>query len=768
MSIPTEFLTELTSDEKNQIDNNFPDIMYIDPKTKNNVLHLIACIYKFKDKSEMDAIIDNLIGNKLVDINNVNSRKRTPLMIACKYSQELFIKKVLEINCTIDFNLKDDVDLSITEWLCVRNYSDMIVEFIQRGCKCSYEELSKISDSSFRGQISEILFGKVIEFKYGDIDEDLPEDSEFRIYGENDFTFNEGEKIGAGTYGFATIATDKTTGKKVVLKKFQYANKSSQPVLLQDQVLRDIIFLREMNKKKHSVQIYGLFTDSKGSLYMILEYLERKVSDQFKLIENLTNKNERIKQYKRLMYEMLICIDGNSRAGIIHCDTKGDNVMIDFKGRVRNIDYGFSYYLGISPNVNNINHRIHEGVYLMQDGRPETIMKESSNETAINVYKEGTNDLLFHLSFGYLGYNLDVGSVGLLFVQTITGYSNNGRFCYHDGKIYKFYPKSNSEIRCSTFYADEKTNVIDRLKDRYGDELTDIICKMISPDYSIRPTAKELIFDTIFDNIPCEYPKDLQLTNLEPKSTDSSWFKEYDTVSKQNYIRTGFVYYDDIIKHWSNLKFRKSNVSVIPRQFIDEFIVFFGKKSLDSIVSSLIYFHSINARIISKESCVFDTNDFINRKMTHLAIGSMKTSIYDDDSFNHKEIFERLRQIKNSSSLFSWYKSIDDIGYTNQMKEINMKVKLDSEFFRLTPIMVFIGYIKFILQVVCNDEAKIKLLIEKLIQDTYDFILDGLTNSTGSRVVSIQEYNMFDLIKHLYYLNSEAIDINLRPTGTYV
>ena len=250
---------------------------------------------------------------------------------------------------------------------------------------------------------------------------------------------------------------------------------------------------------------------------MILEYLERTLSDQYLLISHIIFNNiEKFKQYKRLIYEMLICVDGNSREGIIHCDSKGDNLMIYSKGRVRNIDYGYSYYLGISPLKDNINHRIHGGNYLMQDGRPERIEKDGTITQRKIIFKNNIGIEIFSIDSGYLSYNLDVASIGLFFIQMIVGYTY--RYLFHNGKIYRFSNKD-EDIRCISYIIYEDTTIIQKLKDKYGDELTNLIFTMIEINWLIRPTAKELIFGHIFDNIPCNYPKDLQLTDLFEDNT---------------------------------------------------------------------------------------------------------------------------------------------------------------------------------------------------------------------------------------------------------
>lgn len=779
--LPEHIKVELSTEDKRQMSTNFKNLLYRNSSSGNNILHLIAIIYSYTDKNYCNRLIDKLLDEKILDINSVNAKGRTCLMIASKYLNKDLINYIINKGLQINFNLKDTKDVNLLEWFCDRGFTDEILIIIGMGCSYSKRCIAKISDKVFRDRLSNILFDKVIEYKYGEIDEDLPEDSDFRIYGENDFIFNENDKLGSGTYGFATIATDRKSGKKVVLKKFQHANGKSQPIMISDQVMRDIIFLREMKKKKHSVQIYGLFTDANGSLYMVLEYLERTLGDQYFFISDIIDYTERIKQYKRLIYEMLICVDGNSRAGIIHCDTKGDNLMIDSKGRVRNIDYGFSKYLGISPLIDNIDAAIHIGKYLMQDGRPENITRNGShNMTLMSAFKRhkklGQNDRdekVFDFNAGFLSYNLDVGSIGLFFIQKLVGY--DFRYIFHDGRFYSFTPAS-SGVQCWNFFVEENTIIMEMLKDKYGDELTKLICRMVEVDNSIRPTAKELIFEPEFDNLPCNYPKDLHLTNLtyqintykrdktnEPMQKKLS---EYNSVFSQNYVRNGFVYYDDIIKHWSNNKVTlvtNFDLTVL----IDELKFFIGDFSFDSLISIAIYIHSILSRISNGQPCPFTYEDIFTNRLTCLVIAALKVNIYQDNVIDENcDGNDFINRIDATGNYFDWFDESLRESYIEEMKKINKKIKGDVEFFRLTPVMLYVGYIKFILQVVCSDGNKIKKLMEKLLNDIYNFFYSGITSMRGSENIST-EYNLFEVVKHLYYSNPEAIDINLRPVGVY-
>lgn len=764
MSLPQQIRDELTSNEIQQVINGFPNLNYIDSKTKNTVLHLIAMTSIYFNETHAMSVLERIINGDLIKINTLNERKRTCLMQACRYSNKNFVEYIVKSGKTIDFTLKDDKGINILAWVCDRGFTDVAIELIEGGCPYKADDIEKISDTDFRNKISLILFDKVIEFKYGEIDEDLPEDSNFRIYGENDFIFNTSERIGSGTYGFATIATDKNTGKKVVLKKFQYKDGSQQPIMMTDQIMRDIIFLREMNKKKHSVQIYGLFTDSRGSLYMILEYLERTLNEQYIYIENIKDQTERIKQFKRLIYEMLICVDGNSRAGIIHCDTKGDNLMIDSKGRVRNIDYGFSYFLGISPAKENISHRIHHGIYLMQDGREEKIENNGKpKKTIINCYDGSLTQKLFSIDSGFLTYNLDIGSIGLFFIQRILGYDH--RYIFKDGKIYQITPTDNYP-QCDTYKCVENKTIINRLKNKYGDELTNLICQMIEIDWAIRPTAKEIIFSPLFDNMPCNYPRNLDITNiLEVRTSDNLERKvyQYNTVFSSNYDKTGFIYYDDIIKHWSNTKITLVNTFQHTGRILDALSLLNDHINFDSYFSFAIYINSIISRITRGEPCPFTIEDFRNNNFTCIIILALKSNIYQDNDFDIDSILDFLG---SHNVRYNWFDQRKNNANINQIKDVCLKVKRDADFFRLTPVMVYIGYIKFILQAVCNNGDIIKQLIIKLTRDISRFLTLHLREG-NKNLIEVKEYDLFDLVKHIYYSNPDAIDINLRPVDSY-
>lgn len=730
----------LNQDDMVQLQNNFPDLNYINQTTGNNVLHIISFLKSLFKKCEPK--IQEILDFNLIDINATNLEGRNCLMTGMKACNYEFVLYILSHCDNIDFNLKDNKGNTLFFWACSRGDIDIIIALLEKGCHYDMGDIASIADDNMRDKVTQILFGNAVHIKYNSNNDELQEESDFKFYGEDDFIFNQRDEIGKGSYGSAIVAVEKITGKKCVIKRFS----SQKNLFMEDSVLRDIIYLRELKKKKHAVQIYGVFIDKNNNLYMVMEFLSRTVSDQMKIISTLKDKNERIKQYKKLIYESLICIDGNSRVGFIHCDTKGDNIMVNNQGVVKYIDYGFSYFLGISPLKSNINHPVHSGSYLLQDG--------SREDKVIKV----TNDKkrFFNINYGYLGYNLDIGSLGLMFIHQMVGYSAVERCTYHDGKLYK-HLKSNgpSEMSCL-----EYNDGINLLKQKYGDELTDLICKMIEIDSLLRPTAKELLHDPIFEDLPTTYPKNLNITNLDNTVSNDiirTAFNEYNTITQKSYIRGGFIYFDDIISHWSSKKCKL--IKEVDNDFIhviDKLTKFFKKSRIciDAFFNTIFYIYSCIDRYNNGIQPPFTLQDFYNNEIILYIILINYSNTYEDLSFNEYSFFNIVDSLNRGDNL-----PIKSQQEKNRIKteihKINDKLKRDIDFYNMYPVMLYIGYIKFILQVVCNDKNKITNLICGTIDNFKSLITNGQLDDG--------QYNIFEMVKYSYYNCIDPIDILMNP-----
>lgn len=730
-------LNTIDNYDKFEIHNNFPNIKYVGLTSKNTVLHLIAMLTgEFK---RFLPLLNRILKNKLVNINAVNSQNETCLHLGLKYCNYEFTKYILE-NSNPNLYIKESTNKTIFEYACVRGNLDVIILLLEKETPYTSKDIAFISDDNIRNRVYEILFNdKSIPYEEPNI-ENLPEDSFFKIYGEQDFIYDQTQPLGAGSFGLTFLVVDKYTGKKCVIKKF-IGNKGP---IYSDQEIKDIVFLRSLKKRRHTVQIYGVFIDSKSDVYMVMEYLHMTLHERLKIIKEIKNKEDRIKQFKNILYEIILCVDGNSNAGIIHCDTKSNNMMINSSGIVKYIDYGWSYYLGISPIISNINHSIHTASYLIKDGAREN--------TIFYFYENDIN--IFSIESGYLGLNLDVASISMIFIKDF--FSGMGLLCSHKGKFYKNVKRVNKQDIPSItdpnindiFTLEEDTTFTEKLIELYGLEITNFLILMLEIDNNIRPMAKELLNDKFFGRNSIKYPKDLVLTNLNNTGL-RPMFDLYNTVTQKNYLRHGFVYFDNIINHYSEdtaIFIKTNNINYdATMQFLKRYINII---SPDALCSTIFYINDCIDRANRGLDSPFNINDLDSDMIIPLVIIVSYSVIYEDPpDMNIKYIMRELA--KNPK--------FDRKTTEKKIIEITDKLRRDPGFYKIKPIMLYIGYIKFILQVVCIDENKIKTIILDLIKKVIERVFDH--PKTSSNRESIEELNIFNTVKYHYNQIPDKIDL---------
>lgn len=762
------YTDDFSREDYNQYINNFPKTEYVGSEFGNTTLHILAAMLLNKTKEEKITTLNRILNSGNVNINQVNTLKsRTFLMVACKYSNYDIVEYMLDnFGSLINFSLEDSSELSLLAWLFLKDQKNLALKAIKCGATVLKKDLMSVKDSDYRNKISMIFFDRVIPYQYNELDEEKYQHSDFKIYRKEDFIFGQNTKLGSGSYGVATVVVDRTTGKKIVLKKFTENMNTDLHFLMDENIIRDIVYLRELKRKKHAVQIYGIFVDDFNYVYMVMEFLEKTTTEQLYLISNIIGMSSRIKQYKRALYEALICINENSKAGFIHCDTKENNTMIDTKGRLRIIDYGFSYFLGICDDILNSNHSIHIGTYLAQDGTDE-------GNTFI-YYNSDTNREMFRFKSGNLTFNLDIPSIAMMFISCCINIKGKDQgYVTHGGNFYIKVKRVQNLMSISTFEAQELQDGRNKLELYFGKELANILFDMLEVDNSIRKTAKEFISDPYFHDEVYHYPKDLELTTLvnteKPRTIENRFFNNSNIITSSNYVRTGFVYYDDIINYWSSKNIRYINRSVFSRYTFKEVILYLNsvQYSLNTYIGTFLYLNSISNRIINGLPCPFTQEDIDRNKLLPFVIATSISRLYDRHIETPEDLLSEISDLKDSNtSNFLWFNKIPynkDNVYAQEILAMTNKIKRDIDFFTMNPVNLYINYIKFILQVVCKDNDRIIKLIKTLSKN----LILHFYKEVGEVDVSVKKINLFDLIKHLYYQLDDYVEINLRPTGVY-
>lgn len=725
MSSSKTILVELDNFDRKEYDDDLKNDTYIGPKSNNTVLHIIAMVKERFD--EFKERITYLLINKIVDINKVNYRGRNCIHIALKYSNFKFVKFVVN-NFDINLNLPDDNDITCFDFACDRNNYEIASLILSR----IYSYKTKYIDNITNPIEREALLDQIYK-KLQSIDNIFPnEDPVFKIYNRDDFEFYPGKK-GEGSYGFVRIVKEKSTGKELIVKKFDI---DRQHLYLPTSIIRDVVFLRKLNKYGSTSKVYGVMNDKNGDFYMVMENLDLILSERIKTIYKL-KPEKRKEQLFNLIKNVMECIDVNSSLGIIHCDTKENNVMTDKEGVVRFIDYGFSYYLGISPYIENINRVIHIGSYLADDGTRTT-------NTLCDFRDENdTNKVLFSVDKGYVGLNTDIPSVAFMILSQTIG-KKNDLYGSHNGKIYtniRHIIRSDDYI-VSTF---DSKRIHDRMINTFGHELTELLISMMSIDSRERYNAKTLINDIFLKNPPLRIPDSIPLTPFTYKETDKVGEKiilqmaeRYNTEASNQYIRSGFVYYDSIYDNWKDETIILERTDQASGNVFARCLSLASKHkiSMDAYYNAVYYMYNLMNKTSEDNKIQIRYDLLIYLIMSY-------SKIYEENDFDYVDVIREIAKDK---------KITNDVS-NELVLGLFKTLRTDPNFFQMKPTMVFVNYIKFILQSTCKDPLILSDIMSRFQIELYKEI----TRQDGQTI----EIKISDLVKNVYNKLPGKVEINI-------
>ncbi|EIW71827.1 hypothetical protein TREMEDRAFT_14841, partial [Tremella mesenterica DSM 1558] len=139
--------------------------------------------------------------------------------------------------------------------------------------------------------------------------------------------------VGEGTYGKVYKARNNESGKFVALKRIRMeGEKDGFPVT----AMREIKLLQGL-KHVNVVRLVEMMV-SKGSVYMVLEYMQHDLTGLLSL-PSLTFSQANIKS---LNHQMLSGLAYLHRRGILHRDMKGSNILLNSKGELKLADFGLA------------------------------------------------------------------------------------------------------------------------------------------------------------------------------------------------------------------------------------------------------------------------------------------------------------------------------------------------------------------------------------------------------------------------------------------
>lgn len=143
--------------------------------------------------------------------------------------------------------------------------------------------------------------------------------------------------LGTGSYGKVALATKKSTGKKVAIKRMEDIFDDETDC---KRILREIALMRRLTHPflvRLVEIIYPRNPQSFTTLYVVMEYAE---SDLKKIIKS--NIHLELLHIQTIIYNLLCAIKYLHASNVLHRDLKPANVLINEDCTVKLCDYGLA------------------------------------------------------------------------------------------------------------------------------------------------------------------------------------------------------------------------------------------------------------------------------------------------------------------------------------------------------------------------------------------------------------------------------------------
>ncbi|MEH6586109.1 MAG: protein kinase [Halioglobus sp.] len=143
--------------------------------------------------------------------------------------------------------------------------------------------------------------------------------------------------LGSGAFGFVFLAYDRDLDRLVAIKK------PSQKILSQfdsiDQLITEARTVAQLDHE-HIVPVYDAVTAPDGSLYIISKFVRGQ-----DLRSTLQKDRLNIPQTVKIVRDVALALHHAHLNGIVHCDIKPANVMLEDNGKAHVTDFGIAFNL---------------------------------------------------------------------------------------------------------------------------------------------------------------------------------------------------------------------------------------------------------------------------------------------------------------------------------------------------------------------------------------------------------------------------------------
>ncbi|HIQ21442.1 MAG TPA: serine/threonine protein kinase, partial [Planctomycetes bacterium] len=137
--------------------------------------------------------------------------------------------------------------------------------------------------------------------------------------------------LGVGAYGEVWVAVEENTGRRVAIKFYSHRGGLDWSLLS-----REVEKLRFLSADRYVVQLIGVGWDSDPPYY-VMEYLERG-----SLADRLQHQTLPVGEAVRVFRDVAIGLVHAHGKGVLHCDLKPANILLDQDEKPRLADFGQS------------------------------------------------------------------------------------------------------------------------------------------------------------------------------------------------------------------------------------------------------------------------------------------------------------------------------------------------------------------------------------------------------------------------------------------
>lgn len=632
--------------------NMTPEMMFKEKFPQEPTVKIIPRIRK--------AIMDDNVGKLLMYFPTMSNISYI-LLVAAFYRSEKICDMCIEQNIGLEF--KDENRSTPFTYLSYRGMDHQLHKYLDKMEGKKNFLLMKASNGLSPVFVMRSRDGTIVD-KLWNISCEPSPNLDFRVYTMDEFETvhylkrKSSTNSMRGVYGDVIHVIHKTTGIQMAIKKYREVDN-----WIDDSAAREITLIRMINRITEGIcaKIYGIVLHN-DKINLVQEYLPENLSMVFPII-NGTSPERKPAIVKELYLELFQLVDRLNGLGIGHNDCKPENIMMDYTGKIKLVDFGLSHFYGIMPPLICL-----------------------SNSMVTEHYKPPDADKEHHLYDGRFHktktYKIDSYGIGVCILNNEFRTSYNYYMYYQDRFIIIY--KSNRSH--NTVPSNRTGKLLPGLKD--------LLSKVLEWNQEKRYYAFDAVSHPYFIGNEEESTFDVIPRSITPL-TGISRYTTYSTYSKEMY------YMESIVHHWKHFKLVETNTCpIIDLEYLSDMIKYTGQSSIPNIDLLMNCIPKVR-NFVAHHSTDFSTSDIA---CSYMYLTSLQVLPYFDDFEKHCKL-HRGTYRKDS------------------VKSLTKIIVSDPLFYEFVPVATIISYICVRHQINNDTESNISMIGNFLFNGLLKWIL---------------------------------------------